>query len=145
MIADREANAGAAAEELRASISKLSEQLDAVETELARLSVARETAMSLGYSEPDEDTAVDTTIAQLAYLAILAELERSGGPLSAGQLCQVLDVGTEPKHRERMRQCLKRLAARGILTETEPGLFAPIDLNWDQCRRKPRGWSPSHY
>jgi hypothetical protein len=35
----------------------------------------------------------------------------------------MLDAGTEPKHREGMRQRLKRLAGRGILTETEPGLF----------------------
>jgi hypothetical protein len=77
--------------------------------------------MSLGYTEPEDDP--DTTVAQLAYLNILAEFERADGPLRAGQLCQILDVGSEPKHREGMRQRLKRLAARGILDETEPGLF----------------------
>jgi hypothetical protein len=39
MIAEREADAVAAAEELRAGIAKLSEQLAAVETGLARLQV----------------------------------------------------------------------------------------------------------
>lgn len=82
--------------------------------------------MSLGYIEPDDGTAADTTIAQPAYLAILAEFERADGPLRAGQLCQILDVGTEPKHREGMRSRLKRLAARGIITEAEPGLFALV-------------------
>ncbi|MGW0882614.1 hypothetical protein [Streptomyces sp. NPDC002671] len=48
------------------------------------------------------------------------------GPLRAGQLCQILDVGTEPKHREGMRSRLKRLVARGIPTETEPGLFTLV-------------------
>ncbi|GGN52056.1 hypothetical protein GCM10011579_008630 [Streptomyces albiflavescens] len=92
----------------------------------ARLQVTREIAMSLGYTEPEDDAAADTTIAQPAYLAILAEFERADGPLRAGQLCQILDVGTEPKHREGMRSRLKRLAARGILTETEPGLFTLV-------------------
>jgi hypothetical protein len=126
MIAEREADAAAAAEQLRADIAKLTEQLAAVETELSQLAVTRQTAMSLGYTEPEQDSTADTTIAQPAYLAILAELERADGPLRAGQLCQILDVGTENKHREGMRQRLKRLAARGILTETEPGLFALV-------------------
>lgn len=77
---------------------------------------------SLGYAEPDEPTP-DATISQPAYVQILAELERAPGGLRAGQLCQILDVGTESKHREGMRQRLKRLAGRGILTEIEPGLF----------------------
>jgi hypothetical protein len=115
-----------AADELRAGIAELSEQLGAVEAELARLAVTRETAMSLGYFEPDEDTAADATITQPAYLAILAEFERADGPLRAGQLCQLLDAGTEPKHREGVRQRLKRLSARGILSETKPGLFALV-------------------
>ncbi len=82
--------------------------------------------MSLGYIEPDDDTTTDATIAQPAYLSILAEFECADGPLRAGQLCQILDAGTEPKHREGMRSRLKRLAVRGILTETEPGLFTLV-------------------
>jgi hypothetical protein len=121
MIAEREAGARATADELRAQVAKLTEQLAAVEDELSRLAVTRETAMSLGYTEPDDDP--DTTITQPAYLNILAEFERADGPLRAGQLCQILDVGSEPKHREGMRARLKRLASRGILDETEPGLF----------------------
>ena len=112
------------AEELRAQIAKLTEQLGVVQAELSRLTVTRETAMSLGYAEPDDAATADTTIVQPAYLNILAEFERADGPLRAGQLCQILDLGTEPKHREGMRQRLKRLTARGIITETEPGLFA---------------------
>jgi hypothetical protein len=124
MIAEREAGAHAAADELRAQAARLTEQLAAFEDELARLAVTRETALSLGYTEPDDDP--DMTIAQPAYLNILAEVERADGPLRAGQLCQILDAGSEPKHREGMRARLKRLAARGILDETEPGLFALV-------------------
>ncbi len=124
MIAEREADARATVEELRAGIDKLTEQLTAAETELSRLAITRQTAMSLGYTEPDDGP--DTTIVQPAYLNILAEFERADAPLRAGQLCQILDVGTEPKHREGMRARLKRLASRGILEETEPGLFVLI-------------------
>ena len=126
MIAEREADARAAADDLRAQIEVLTEQLAAVEAELSRLAVTRQTAMSLGYTEPNEDVVTDTTIAQPAYLNILAEFERADAGLRAGQLCQILDVGTEPKHREGMRQRLKRLAARGILAENEPGLFVLV-------------------
>src|ERR1051326_8968051 len=105
MISEREADARATAEELRDGIAKLTEQLTAVEAELSRLAVTRETAMSLGYTEPDEAA----TVVQHAYLAILADFERAGEPLRAGQLCQILDLGTEPKHREGMRARLKRL------------------------------------
>lgn len=124
MIAGREADVRATVEELRAGIDKLTEQLTAAETELSRLTITRETAMSLGYTEPDDDP--DATVAQPAYLNILAEFERADGPLRAGQLCQILGVGTEPKHREGMRARLKRLASRGILEETERGLFVLV-------------------
>jgi hypothetical protein len=122
MLDEREANARAAAEELRGQVAKLTVQLAAVEDELSRLAITRATALSLGYAEPEEP-APDPTISQPAYLAILAELERAPGGLRAGRLCQILDVGTESKHREGMRSRLKRLAGRGIITETEPGLF----------------------
>ncbi|ACU77423.1 hypothetical protein Caci_8604 [Catenulispora acidiphila DSM 44928] len=68
----------------------------------------------------------DLSDGQWDLIRPVTEFERADGLLRAGQLCQILDVGTEPKHREGMRSRLKRLAARGILAETEPGLFALI-------------------
>lgn len=122
MLTDREADARAHAEDLRAQIAKLAEQLDAIETELSRLAITRETALALGYVE-EAETELDPVIAQPAYRQILIALEQADGGLRAGDLCRLLDAGKEPKHREGMRQRLKRLAGRGILTETEPGLF----------------------
>jgi len=125
MLDEREADASAAAEELRGQVGKLTEQLAAVENEPSRLAICRETTLSVGHIEPDDIIdRVDATIAQPAYRQILAEFERADGGLRAGQLCQILDACTEPKHREGTRSRLKRLAGRGILTETEPGLFA---------------------
>lgn len=37
--------------------------------------------------------------------------------------CQALDLPIVPKNTENIRSKLKRLASRGILVETEPGLF----------------------
>ena len=42
--------------------------------------------------------------------------------MRAKDLCQALDLGLEPKHIEGMRSKLKRLVARGLIVETEPGL-----------------------
>ena len=43
--------------------------------------------------------------------------------MRARDLCQALDLPIVPKNTENIRSKLKRLAGRGILVETEPGLF----------------------
>jgi len=45
------------------------------------------------------------------------------GKHRARDLCQALDLPIVPKNTENIRSKLKRLASRGILAETEPGLF----------------------
>jgi hypothetical protein len=109
-------------EDLREQFAKLTKQLRAVEDELSRLAITLETALALGYAE-DEATAADPVISTPAYRQILSAFAHADGPLRAGDLCRILDHGTEPKHREGMRSRLKRLAGHGILTEIEPGLF----------------------
>lgn len=47
----------------------------------------------------------------------------TGGPLRARDLCLALDLPIVPKNAEGIRSTLKRLVSRGILAETEPGLF----------------------
>jgi hypothetical protein len=44
--------------------------------------------------------------------------------LRARDLCVALDLPIVTKNTENIRSKLKRLASRGILAETEPGLFA---------------------
>ncbi len=53
-------------------------------------------------------------------LDAFAELRR---PLRARDLCTALDLPIAAKHTEGIRSKLKRLVSRGILVETEPGLF----------------------
>ena len=58
------------------------------------------------------------------YQHILTALTAADQPARAKDLCQALDTGLEPKHIEGMRSKLKRLVSLGLITETEPGLFA---------------------
>ena len=53
-------------------------------------------------------------------LTAFADLRR---PLRARDLCLALDLPIASKNTENIRSKLKRLVSRGILTETEPGLF----------------------
>jgi hypothetical protein len=54
---------------------------------------------------------------------ILTVFADAGRPMRARDLCQALDLPIAPKNTENIRSKLKRLASRGILVETEPGLF----------------------
>ena len=51
-------------------------------------------------------------------------LRRSPPPCGARDLCLALDLPIVAKNTENIRSKLKRLASRGILIETEPGLSA---------------------
>ena len=54
-------------------------------------------------------------------LTAFADLRR---PLRARDLCVALDLPVVSKNTENIRSKLKRLVSRGVLVETEPGLFA---------------------
>lgn len=58
------------------------------------------------------------------YQHILTALADADRPVRAKDLCQVLDLGLEPKSIEETRFKLKRLVARGLIAENEPSLFA---------------------
>jgi polyhydroxyalkanoate synthesis regulator phasin len=121
-ITARETAAGVAADQLREQISVLSEQLRALETELADLATTRSTLLRL--SGGDCVQSVDTAPAGLAYQQILTVFTTGGNPLRAKDICRALGVGTTANHTESLRAKLKRLVTRGVLTENEPGLFA---------------------
>ncbi|MFF7581056.1 hypothetical protein ACFZBE_39840 [Streptomyces sp. NPDC008061] len=47
-------------------------------------------------------------------------------PLRARQVCEAMDLEIAPNSINNTRLKLKRLADRGILAETEPGLFTQL-------------------
>jgi len=124
MITDREAAARRGADRLREQIAALTEQLRLAETELADLSTTRSTLLNLtGGPQPNADADAGETIARPAYQQILAVF----GPtraMRAKDVCLALGTDTAPKDTEGARVKLKRLVARGVLTEEKPGLFA---------------------
>ncbi|MGW7487011.1 hypothetical protein [Streptomyces sp. NPDC054786] len=107
------------AERLRDQIARLTEQLTAAENTLRRLEITRQ-----AICEPAaEDGAPPPEPLPSGYREILAAIEGAEEGLRAKDVCQVLGLGTEPRHTESTRAKLKRLVGRGILAEPEPGLF----------------------
>lgn len=53
-------------------------------------------------------------------MAVFAE---ASTPLRARNVCEVMDLDLLPNNINNVRIKLKRLTGRGILAETEPGLF----------------------
>lgn len=121
-ITAREAAAGLAVDQLRGQISALSQQLNALETELTDLATTRTTLLRLG-GHPDDGQSADTGPGSPTYQQILAVFTTAEHPLRAKDICQALGVGTTANHTESLRAKLKRLVTRGVLTEDQPGLF----------------------
>ncbi|GAA4733893.1 hypothetical protein [Phytohabitans rumicis] len=126
LIATRETVAGAQAEQLRVQIAELTEQLVVVNAELADLATTRTTLLRLTgttSSTPPTDASTDATVASPAYQQILAVFAATDNPLRAKDICVALGTGTAAKNTESLRAKLKRLVARGVLTEPESGMF----------------------
>jgi hypothetical protein len=122
LITTRATAATAQAEQLREQITTLTGQLTTVETELADLATTRATMLRLT-GTADGPAPTDVTLASTAYQQILAVFATTERGLRAKDICHALGVGTTANHTESLRAKLKRLVARGVLTETEPGLF----------------------
>jgi hypothetical protein len=124
LITARESTATVQAEQLREQIATLTEQLAAIDTELADLATTRNTLLRLAGTTDGGPPTTDPTVASPAYqqiLAVFTTTDHSG--LRAKDICRALGIGTAAKDIEGLRAKLKRLVARGVLTEPEPGLF----------------------
>ena len=93
------------------------------------LQVTRKTLISLAGQDEDQPAAEPAGPSPAlpdhpAYLQILTAFADLGRPLRARDLCVALDLPIVAKNTENIRSKLKRLVSRGILVETEPGLFA---------------------
>ena len=115
--------------DVQARIDELTAQLGELSQAISDLQVTRKTLLALA-GEDDAQPAAEPAEplpvlpdhpAYQQILTAFADLQR---PLRARDLCLALDLPVLPKNTESIRSKLKRLASRGILTETEPGLFA---------------------
>ena len=118
------------AEQAQAAMDELAARLREVQQEISDLQVTRKTLLSLA-ARHDEPAAEPATPApelpgHPAYQQILGTFAGLQRPLRARDLCTALDLPIAAKNVEGIRSKLKRLVSRGILVETEPGLFAQL-------------------
>jgi hypothetical protein len=122
----REAALARETEQTRTQIGELTARLRELDEEIDHLRITRKTLLALA-DEPEPDAEPTASPPVLpdhpAYQQILAVFADTGQPLRARDLCQALDLPIVPKNTENIRSKLKRLVSRGILIETEPGLF----------------------
>ncbi|MCF3132765.1 hypothetical protein [Streptomyces olivochromogenes] len=81
--------------------------------------ITRKTLLELPDQQPPAPPLPDYP----AYQQILAVFARADAPLRARQVCEAMDMEIAPNNINNTRLKLKRLTERGILAETEPGLF----------------------
>lgn len=116
------------AEEAQARIDELAARLRDLEQEISDLQVTRKTLLSLAANDDSQLPAAEAQEAPAlpehpAYQQIMDAFADLRRPLRARDLCTALDLPIVAKNTEGIRSKLKRLVSRGILTETEPGLF----------------------
>lgn len=116
-IADQEQAVAVQVEQIRAQIDELTAYLNELEARLKDFVTARKVILDLPADEP-------VVAENPLYQQILAVLTDAEVPMRSRDLCQILDLGFEPKTIEGMRHKLKRLVNNGIATENEPGQFA---------------------
>jgi hypothetical protein len=116
------------AAQTQARIDELTARLRELDQEISHLQITRKTLISL--AGQDDQGAADPAGPSPAFpdhpayqqiLTAFADLHR---PLRARDLCTALDLPIVARNTEGIRSKLKRLVSRGVLIETEPGLFA---------------------
>ncbi|MFG1967664.1 hypothetical protein [Nonomuraea sp. NPDC049028] len=112
-------------EQTQAEIDTLTARLGELSEQVEHLRISRKTLISLSEEGPTP-AKPDTPPAGFdhpAYQQILTVFAQTGGSLRARDLALAMDLPLTPNDIQNVRAKLKRLASRGILVETEPGLF----------------------
>jgi hypothetical protein len=112
------------AEQARTMMDDLAARVRELDEAIDHLQITRKTLLSLA-DDPASEPAQPPPVlpGHPLYQQILAVFAEAARPMRARDLCQALDLPIAPKNTENIRSKLKRLASRGILIETEPGLF----------------------
>ena len=111
---------------LRDQLATLTEALAAAERERDRWAGTRETVLALAAEHHPDPAILTRAPVTPAYQQIIAVFTACATPLRVKEACRELDISTDTRHVEGLRSKLKKLVARGILTEPEAGLFALV-------------------
>lgn len=122
-LEEREGEIAAQAEAAREKIAELTALLDGYDTAAEEIRITRKTLLELPDPEPPAPPAVKLPD-HPAYQQILAVFDAADVPLRARAVCEAMDIEIVRSNINNVRLKLKRLAERGILAETEQGLFA---------------------
>ncbi|MFE7355594.1 hypothetical protein ACFU8Q_20960 [Streptomyces sp. NPDC057543] len=122
-LEEREREITAQAEETREQITQLTAQLDELGLAAGEVRIIRKTLLEL--PDPQAPALPAPKLPDHpAYQQIMAVFTAADHPLRARQVCEAMDLAVAPNNINNVRLKLKRLADRGILTETEQGLFS---------------------
>ncbi|MEO3859335.1 hypothetical protein ABGB08_30855 [Acrocarpospora sp. B8E8] len=113
-------------EQTQAEIDTLTARLSELSEAIEHLRISRKTLIFLAEEDlaPVKPTVPPATVPDHpAYQQILAVFGEAGGSLRARDLAMAMDLPLTQNDIQNVRAKLKRLASRGILIETEPGLF----------------------
>jgi hypothetical protein len=115
------------ASDAQAQVEELTARLRELNEAISDLQVTRKTLIALaGHDDEPAAEPAGTSPAlpdHPAYQQILDAFAGLRRPLRARDLCVALDLPIVARNTEGIRSKLKRLVSRGILVETEPGLF----------------------
>jgi hypothetical protein len=121
-LEEREQEIAAQAETTGEQIAQLTARLDELGRAAEEVRITRKTLLGLPDPQPPARPAPKLPD-HPAYQQIMAVFTAADHPLRARQVCEAMDLAVAPNNINNVRLKLKRLAGRGILTETEPGLF----------------------
>ncbi|MFE0078796.1 hypothetical protein ACFWYW_59005 [Nonomuraea sp. NPDC059023] len=112
-------------EQTQAELDTLTTWLGELGQEAEHLRISRKTLLSLAQADPAPITPDAPLIGfdHPDYQQILTVFGQAEGPLRARDLALAMDLPLTPNGIQNVRAKLKRLASRGILVETAPGLF----------------------
>ncbi|WP_151484124.1 hypothetical protein [Streptomyces albicerus] len=121
-LEEREGEIISQAEAAREQIAQLTTQLGELDRAAEEVRITRKTLLEL--PDPQPSAALAPKLPDHpAYQQIMAVFTAARHPLRARQVCEAMDLTVAPNNINNIRLKLKRLTDRGILTETEQGLF----------------------
>ncbi|MEV0738315.1 hypothetical protein AB0I51_20600 [Streptomyces sp. NPDC050549] len=121
-LEEREREITAQSDATREQIAQPTARLDELGRAAEEVRITRKTLLELSDPQPPAAPAPELPDHPV-YQQILAVFAAADGPLWARQVWEAMDLEIAPNDINNTRLKLKRLAERGILVETEQGLF----------------------